>query len=170
MRKQLNCDRKIFDKQNIDYSQFIISRKSLTIANSPFKTTFMFLKLKHQKLDVYNFSQSFVLECYKLSKHLPDTEKFGMVSQIRRAALSVHLNIAEGASRKSELERKKFYEISRSSLVEIDAALDIASGLEYLKNYDVSNLGEGMNRCFKILTGLILSRVKNWPLTIHHSL
>jgi len=163
MRKQLNCDRKIFDKQNIDYSQFIISRKSLTIANSPFtiKTTFMFLKLKHQKLDVYNFSQSFVLECYKLSKHLPDTEKFGMVSQIRRAALSVHLNIAEGASRKSELERKKIYEISRSSLVEIEAALDIASGLEYLKNYDVYNLGEGMIRCFKILTGLILSRVKN---------
>ncbi len=79
--KQLNCDRKIFDKQNIDYSQFIISRKSLTIANSLFtiKTTFMFLKLKHQKLDVYSFSQAFVFECYKLSKHLPDTEKFGMV-------------------------------------------------------------------------------------------
>ncbi len=75
--------------------------------------------------------------------------------------MSVHLNIAEGASRKSELERKRFYEISRSSLVEIDAALDIASGLEYLKNYDVYNLGEGMIRCFKILTGLILSRVKN---------
>src|SRR6195256_2197341 len=102
----------------------------------------MFLKLNHQKLDVYIFSQAFVLECYKLSKYLPGSEKFGMISQVRRAALSVHLNIAEGASRKSEIERKRFYEISRSSIVEIDAALDIANGLEYLKNYDPSKLRE----------------------------
>ena len=121
----------------------------------------MFLKLNHQKLDVYSFAQAFVFECYKLSKHLPDHEKFEIISQIRRAALSVHLNIAEGASRKSEVERKRFYEISRSSLVEIDAALDIANGLEYLKNYDVSKLGEAMIRCFKILTGLIISQIKN---------
>ena len=121
----------------------------------------MFLTLNHQKLDIYQFSRIFVLECYKFTKVLPADEKFGMISQIRRAALSVHLNIAEGASRKSELERKRFYEISRSSIVEIDAALDIANGLEYLKNHDMSKLGEEMVRCFKILTGLIMSRIKN---------
>ena len=121
----------------------------------------MFLKLNHQKLDIYNFSQAFVLECYKLSKYLPDNEKFGMITQIRRAALSVHLNIAEGASRKSKIERKRFFEISRSSIVEIDAALDIVNGLEYLKNYDTSNVGEAMIRCFKILTGLIVSQIKH---------
>src|SRR5215210_2921932 len=92
----------------------------------------MFLKLNHQKLDIYTFSHAFVLECYKLSKHLPDSERFGMVTQIRRAALSVHLNIAEGASRKSEIERKRFYEISRGSVIEIDAALDIAQDLDYM--------------------------------------
>ncbi len=121
----------------------------------------MFLKLNHQKLDIYNYSYTFVLECYRLSRHLPDNEKFGMISQIRRAALSVHLNIAEGASRKSEIERKRFYEISRSSIVEIDAALDIANGLEYLQSYNTSNLGEVMIRCFKILTGLIASQIKH---------
>ncbi len=121
----------------------------------------MFLKLNHQKLDVYHFSQVFVMEFYKLSKCLPDSKKFGMVSQIRRAALSVHLNIAEGASRKSEIERKRFYEISRSSIVEMDAALNIANGLEYLINYDVSKVGEAMIRCFKILTGLIVSQIKH---------
>ncbi len=120
----------------------------------------MFLKLNHQKLDIYNYSQILVLECYKLSKYLPDSEKFGMVSQIRRAALSVHLNIAEGASRKSEIERKRFYEISRSSIVEIDAALDIANKLEYLINYDTSKVGDAIVKCFKILTGLILSQMK----------
>lgn len=61
-----------------------------------------------------------------MTRHLPTDEKFGMISQIRRAALSVHLNLAEGASRKSPVERKRFYEVARSSLVEVDAALDVA--------------------------------------------
>ena len=82
----------------------------------------MFLKLNHQKLEVYQSSRMFVLECYKLTKILPPEEKFGMISQIRRAALPVHLNIAEGASRKSEVERKRYFEIARGSIVEIDAA------------------------------------------------
>jgi four helix bundle protein len=54
-----------------------------------------------------------------------------MASQIRRAALSVHLNIAEGCSRRSETERKRYYEVARGSLIEIDAALDIADSLNY---------------------------------------
>jgi four helix bundle protein len=115
----------------------------------------MFLNLNHQKLDVYSFSRSFVLECYKLTRILPSEEKFGMISQIRRAALSVHLNVAEGASRKSEAERKRFYEIARGSLIEIDAAFDIAKELNYLGNYDLNNLGETTIRCFKILSGMI---------------
>jgi len=115
----------------------------------------MFLKLNHQKLDIYSVSKTFVLECYKLTKPFPSEEKFGMISQIRRAAVSVHLNIAEGASRKSETERKRFYEIARGSIIEIDAALDIANNLKYLDNYDTLNIGETMIRCFKILSGLI---------------
>ncbi len=62
---------------------------------SSLKANAMFLQLNHQKPDVYGFSKAFVLECYKLTKTFPPDEKFGMVSQIRRAALSVHLNIAE---------------------------------------------------------------------------
>ena len=119
----------------------------------------MFLILNHQKLHVYNHSKSFVLECYKLTKTLPTDEKFGMISQIRRAALSVHLNIAEGASRKSETERKRFYEISRGSIIEIDAAIDIASDLQYLDNFDTSRLGEEMLQTFKILSALIKSSI-----------
>lgn len=115
----------------------------------------MFLKLNHQNLDIYSLSKSFVHECYKLTKTFPSDEKFGMISQIRRAALSVHLNIAEGASRKSENERKRFYEISRGSIIEIDAALDIANNLTYLNNYSLDKLGDSMVRCFKILSKLI---------------
>ena len=115
----------------------------------------MFLTLNHQKLDVYGASRQFVFECYKLTNSLPQEERFGMVSQIRRAALSVHLNIAEGASRKSEAERKRYYEISRGSVVEIDAALDIADTLGYLNGIHLQPLSDSMIKCFKILSGLI---------------
>ena len=115
----------------------------------------MFLKLNHQKLDVYQASKNFVVQCYRLTQLLPAEEKFGMITQIRRAALSVHLNIAEGASRKSEAERKRFYEIARGSIIEIDAALDIADELGYLKNKDTGPVGEALIKCFKLLTGMI---------------
>lgn len=84
-----------------------------------------------------------------------------MITQIRRAAISVYLNIAEGSSRKSEVERKRYYEIARGSVIEIDAALDIANDLGYLKNYDTIKLGEAMITSFKLLSGLIQSGAKN---------
>jgi len=118
----------------------------------------MFLTLNHQKLDIYGVSRQLVLECYRLTQKLPSDERFGMITQIRRAALSVHLNIAEAASRKSEAERKRFYEIARGSVIEIDAALDIASDLKYLKGFTLNQLCESIIKCFKILTGLIESR------------
>jgi four helix bundle protein len=118
----------------------------------------MFLTLNHQKLNIYGISRKFVLECYRLSKALPPDERFGMTSQIRRAALSVHLNIAEGASRKSEPERKRYYEIARGSVIEIDAALDVANDLTYLKHYDSKALAEVMIECFKTLSGMIVSK------------
>jgi len=91
----------------------------------------MFLQLKHTGLDVFSASRDFVLECYRVTKNFPAEEKFAMISQIRRAALSTHLNIAEGCSRKSSAERKRFYEIARGSVIEVDTAFDIASQLNY---------------------------------------
>jgi four helix bundle protein len=60
----------------------------------------MFLQLAHTKLDIFQASKDFVLECYRVTKLFPQEEKFGMISQIRRAALSTHLNVAEGCSRR----------------------------------------------------------------------
>ncbi|MES1217471.1 MAG: four helix bundle protein [Bacteroidota bacterium] len=121
----------------------------------------MFLTLNHQKLEIYTISKLFVVECYKLTNQLPAEERYGIISQIRRAALSVHLNISEGASRKSEAERKRYYEVSRGSVIEIDGALDLASDLGSLKKIDTAKLGEVMVTCFKILTGLIKANSKN---------
>jgi four helix bundle protein len=115
----------------------------------------MFLTLNHQKLDVYSAAIRFLIEYYKMTITLPPEEKFGMISQIRRAALSVHLNISEGASRKSVAERKRFYEIARGSVIEIDGALDAANALGYLQNHDTKILRDSFFNCFKLLSGLI---------------
>ncbi len=115
----------------------------------------MFLQLAHTHMKVYKYSKSLALEVYKITRGLPDSEKFNLISQLRRAALSVHLNLAEGSSRKSELEKKRYYEIARGSIVEIDAALDIVVGLEYAEVDSLSNLGEFIVTTFKLLSGLI---------------
>ena len=115
----------------------------------------MFLNLKHTKLDIFRATRSMTLECYKATQLLPSDERFGMIQQIRRAALSVHLNVAEGCSRKSETERKRFYEIARGSLIEIDTALDIAIQLNYCTEQSLNILGEKLVSVFKQLSGLI---------------
>jgi len=115
----------------------------------------MFLKLAHTRLDVYKYSRQLTLEVYRVTKQFPDTERYGIVSQLRRAALSIHLNIAEGSSRKSEADRKRFYEIARGSLIEVDTAIGVAFGLEYVVIQQLEPLGEVIINTFKVLTGLI---------------
>lgn len=118
----------------------------------------MFLQLSHTKTDVFAASKSFTLECYKITRSFPSDERFAMTQQVRRAALSVHLNIAEGCSRKSAAERKRYFEISRGSVIEIDTALDIAVDLEYISVENISVLGEHLISTFKQLSAMINHR------------
>lgn len=115
----------------------------------------MFLQLNHQKLEVYKATREFVKAAYQLTKLLPDEEKFNLISQVRRAALSVHLNLAEGSGRKSIAERKRFFEISRSSIVEVDTALEVTNDLHYCSMEDMKILGEHLMHRFRLLTLLI---------------
>ena len=115
----------------------------------------MFLKLAHINMDVFNCSKQLVLAVYALTKKFPDYERFLLTQQIRRAALSVHLNIAEGCSRKSLVERKRFYEISRGSVIEIDTALDIAFELAYANRNEFQPTGDLIVRNFSMLSGMI---------------
>ena len=115
----------------------------------------MFLELAHTKLNVYQFSQELALECYRVTKKFPSDEKFAMISQIRRAAVSVHLNIAEGCSRKSQKERNRYFEIVRGSVIEIDSAIGIANRLEYASLEQLQPLGESIIKTFKLISGMI---------------
>jgi len=115
----------------------------------------MFLELAHTKLDIFKVCKSLVLNCYKQTRDFPNEEKFGLLTQIRRAALSVHLNVAEGSSRKSIAERKRFYEIARSSVIEVDTAWDIAIELDFSSKEKLEELGRLIQRTFQMLSKML---------------
>lgn len=115
----------------------------------------MFLQLAHTKLDIYSFSQELTLECYRITRLFPSDERFALVQQIRRAVISIHLNVAEGCSRRSQGERNRFFEIARGSLIEVDSAIGISHKLGYLKIEELQPLGELIIKTFKILSGMI---------------
>jgi four helix bundle protein len=115
----------------------------------------MFLQLAHTKLDAYLFSHELAMECYRITKSFPVDEKYAMVQQIRRAALSVHLNLSEGCSRKSPKERRRYFEIARGSVIEIDSAIGIAHKLSYATAEQLQPLGNIIIKNFKILSGMI---------------
>ncbi|MBS1565213.1 MAG: four helix bundle protein [Bacteroidetes bacterium] len=121
----------------------------------------MFLELAHTRLNVYHSSQDLVLECYKITRNFPNDEKFAMAQQIRRAALSVYLNISEGCSRKSQAERKRFFEIARGSVIEVDTAIEVASKLSYVSIEQLQPLGKMIINTFKMLSGLMISNASH---------
>jgi four helix bundle protein len=115
----------------------------------------MILDITHKNLTVYKVARQIVKECYKISYILPSEERFNLIQQIRRAGLSIALNIAEGASRKSALERKRFYEIARGSVIEIDTALEVSIDLEYFNEEQFKNVKPLLNSCFSMLSKMI---------------
>lgn len=115
----------------------------------------MFLNLAHTKKPVFEASKQFTLERYRITEDFPSDERYALVQQIRRAALSTHLNIAEGCFRKSEAERKRYFEVARGSVIEVDTAIDIAFELGYKTNQQLQTPGLYLVNVFKQLTGLI---------------
>jgi four helix bundle protein len=113
------------------------------------------LQLSHKNLDVYQISLKFVKEIYQLTKLFPKEEQFALISQLRRAAVSVSSNLAEGAARISAKDKKRFYEISRSSLVEIDTQLEISMLLSYLSDQQLKVAEIQANSIFGMLSKMI---------------
>ena len=113
------------------------------------------IALSHKNLTVWKKSLLFAKELYALTSKLPQDEKFGLTSQLRRAAVSVVSNLAEGAARKSNAEKARFFVIARSSLVEIDSQIELLKTLRYVSNDDLNTLTGLANDIFAMLTKLI---------------
>ena len=116
----------------------------------------------HKDLDVWKNSIELVTEIYRISKDFPKDEMYGLTSQIRRAAVSVPSNIAEGAGRKHKKEFIQFLFVARGSLSELETQITISLNLEYISLSVHDELTEKITIIRKQLHGLInhLSGIK----------
>jgi len=110
-----------------------------------------------EKLDVWKKSRKLVVKIYKLTKAFPEDEKFGLVSQMRRAAVSVTANIAEGSSRLSKKDQSHFYQIGYSSLIELLNHLYISLDLAYLTEDYFKEIKSDMVEVLRMLNALYKS-------------
>ena len=108
----------------------------------------------HEKLDVWKMSIEMVTSIYEITKTFPSDERFGLVSQIRRAGVSVPANIAEGAARQSDKEFCQFLSIAQGSASELETELFIAKNLGYMSCQDYERNYEEINVIARMLIGL----------------
>jgi four helix bundle protein len=107
-----------------------------------------------EKLDVYQMGKSFVKDIYALTKRFPDVEKYGLVSQINRSAVSVVSNLVEGNSRNTPRDKAHFTQLSYSSLMEVLCQIDISRELEYITIDDYHKVRMQVEELAKRLNGL----------------
>lgn len=93
-----------------------------------------------EKLDVWKLGRQLTLDIYRISNTFPDEERFGLTSQIRRAAVSIISNIAEGTSRNTGKEQARYTEISYGSLLEVLSQMIIAYDLEYITEDQLNSM------------------------------
>jgi four helix bundle protein len=104
-----------------------------------------------KKLDVWKIADDLAFRIYQITKEYPTEERFGIISQIRRAALSIPTNIVEGYSRKSDKELSHFISISLGSLAETKYLLHFSKRLKYIDSEKYGELKEGYNTLGKML-------------------
>ncbi|HRR43943.1 MAG TPA: four helix bundle protein [Mesotoga sp.] len=108
-------------------------------------------------MEIYEVSMSFVETIYKLTRNFPEEERYCLISQMRRAAVSIPSNIAEGNGRGHLKEYLHFLYNARGSLMELRTQIDISKRLGYLKEVDYSSLIESYERLRTMLINLISS-------------
>lgn len=114
------------------------------------------MKIKnHKDLEVYKIAMEFVVHIYKITDKFPKEEKFGLTSQVRRAAISIPSNIAEGAARKNTKEFIQFLYYSLGSAAEIETQIEISKKLNFLN--DIENIEKMLKSIINMITGLIKS-------------
>ena len=116
-----------------------------------------------KELIVWQKAMDLAVEVYKLVKLLPKNETYGLSDQMRRAAVSIPSNIAEGQCRYSTRDYSNFLNIARGSCFELDTQLHICIRLEYVKESDIEkaiNLCEEVGRMLSTMIGKLRGTVK----------
>jgi four helix bundle protein len=108
----------------------------------------------HEKLDVWNRAIDFVITVYQTTESFPKEEKFGLTSQIRRAAVSIPANVAEGAARQSGKEFAHFLSNAQGSASELETELLIAHRLGYLGENNYQTMRSTLDSIGRMIVGL----------------
>jgi four helix bundle protein len=109
----------------------------------------------HERLDLYRLGRDFAVDLYRTTASFAPEEKFGLVSQIRRAAISIPANVAEGAARRSKKEFSRFLLAARGSATELSLLLDIACRTGNISTDRLRECQQVLDRIFAMSSGLI---------------
>lgn len=112
---------------------------------------------RFENLDVWKDARKLVKEIYLITNKFPSEEKFGLTNQIRRAAVSIILNIAEGSDRKSDLEFKRFLRMSITSAEEVVTGLYLSLDLDYLEKEEFDKIYKSINNLVARINSLVSS-------------
>ena len=109
----------------------------------------------YRDLQVWQEGRSLASKIYRITVQFPASEQFGITNQMRRAAVSIPSNIAEGFGRTSAKEKMQLYAIARGSLAELETQLYIASDVGYMKDSDLEDVMQLASLTHRLLQGLI---------------
>jgi len=113
-----------------------------------------------KELDVFKLAHSLVLDIYKLTENFPQEEKFGLISQMRRSAFSIPMNLIEGSNRLNTKEYRRFVGIAKGSAGEISYQTLLARDLGYISNEAYLSLKDRYEVVIKMLANLAKSLAK----------
>lgn len=105
---------------------------------------------RFKELTIWKLSREFCSDIYEVTTSFPETEKFGIINQLRRASVSVPSNIAEGCSRKSNKDFSRFLEIAIGSMYELETQLLISNDLGFVSKEKTQELIEKLNGIIKM--------------------
>jgi len=109
----------------------------------------------YKDLQVWQKSMELVKRIYRLTQHFPKEELYGLTSQLRRSAVSIPSNLAEGSSKRSTKEFMRFINISYGSLCELETQILIACDLEYIESQTKNECCEKISEIGRMLNGLL---------------
>ena len=112
---------------------------------------------RFKELKFWQLSRTFCKDIYLITKSFPDEEKYGLTSQLRRAAVSVPSNIAEGASRKSNKDFNRFLMISLGSCYEIETQLLLSCDLGFIDKNEIEELNNTLHQIIKMMSRFMSS-------------
>ena len=115
----------------------------------------------YKELNIWKKSFEIAKEVYLISKEFPQSENFGLISQVRRCAVSVPSNIAEGSSRNSDKDFCRFLEIALGSSFELQTQLELAKDVLILNNDQIDNILNNINENQKMIRGFVIKLRKD---------